>query len=388
MWRIYTSLRLLLFGLAGMMGMCVAATSPAEEMTLEELIELVRQNELLYADIDVSALFLIEAPNQPGGTIDMNGAALKFVQRSQTRERYVAQGELYSSERTSETQFTADERGSHRAIYQYDGQVTRSLNGRTGNVHNRRIEPGGAILPHALFIRLLGGAEPLSVFLGGEEAIKAHPLGRRNEHAAWSTEYAGICQRGGEQCHEVRCTLRAISGEQAGQVLEWCSFFLAPGRNYVPVAILCYDPRASKAQAVGEGVVDQWLEVEPGIWFPKHAELRAFEREDLQGGRQVLAWRHVCNVEAVSLQPEHPVSFFQRVTFPKGTFVYEFENGREKRSYRVGSPNDPNMAAGVRGPAWGWLLGAAVGIAGVVCVWRAAVQRMRRKRSGESDRDD
>jgi hypothetical protein len=363
--------------------MCQGRAISAEDgsMTLEQLIELVRQNELLYSDIDVTIRDEYETGSMPDAPV--TGTAhvgrLKVIQKEVCRHRYVVQGDWYHRERAGILEFGREDKQEVIQFEQYDGDSTRSRSGRLARLVHGRAECGEPIRAHALFQRMVGIVEPLSIFLRGDTWQGTPPP--PDAQTLWFSEYKGELDYNGEPCYQVELTRRVRSAKAAdASVLARCLIWLSKRRNLIPVAYVGYEHDAPDLAPHGEAVVKSWLEVQPGLWFPQKLEFRALDRDVLRtSGRKVLAWRRIYTVESVSLNPEHPRSFFQSVTFPQGTLVYEYNGSTRIRGYRVGTPEDPNLATrnhqGVNRRLL-WMLGIAA-LAGAIAT--VVYLRYRRK---------
>lgn len=351
----------------------VARTCAASDadMTLERLIELVRQNELLYKEIDVTITDRYETTKMPPKAV--TGRAIsgigtfKIIQAEHSQERYVAQGDWYRVDARGWWDYARDDRQAKLLLREYDGQTTRSLQGKVGNLVHGYRPCDLPIYAHSLFERMVGRIQLLSSYLSGEEPGPVSLQGGSPPEGLASSQYRGQSDHNGEACYEVERTLRGIGGEGGQEaIVERLIIWLSKERNLIPVGFVAYDPESSTTIPVAQGTVKSWIEVEPGIWFPKELEYRVLDRYVLRDtGKQVLAWRRTYTVDEVSLKPAHPISFFRTITFPEGTFVYEFEGEKYIRGYGVGSPQDPNVAKGKQGSIHRWLLWA-IGFAAVV----------------------
>jgi hypothetical protein len=345
-------------------------------MTLEHLLELVRQNELLYGDIDVTITDHYETDEMPDApqVATFGGGTLKTIQKEVSRHRYVAQGEWYHCERIGTWIYAREDQMEVIHLRQYDGELTRGRTGGVANLIHGYKECELPIRAHTLFQRMVGISEPLSVFLRGNVGLGHEP----STYSRWFPEYKGERDCNGEPCYEVELTMRTIDRTQAEpRVALRELFWLSKIRNLIPVRAVVYNHEGATPVFSAEATVKSWLEVEPGVWFPAKAEFRAFDR--FVADKQVLKWRRIYTLESISLKPDHPKSFFQSVIFPEGTLVYEFKDNKELRSYRVGSPNDPHLATGKAKAANRRLLSALGIIAIVVSMVLVVFLRYRRK---------
>ncbi|MCL6505089.1 MAG: hypothetical protein K6T86_20630 [Pirellulales bacterium] len=382
------ALALLLGGSAGHLARrCLAA-----ELTLEDLIELVRQNELLYENIDVTVRKqYAQNPaiaNKAGPVIGPDGIKSKAVRESETVIRYVRQGELYRRDLRFQGHHVGDEEPqASLEMGAFDGTTTRLRQDHIGNIVAGRYGLGGPVLAHGFFTLMGYDYVPLSVKLQGEQALRAYPEGQLflsndTEHLA---EYRGVEEFQGLTCHVVWLPKVWSKGKpQAGEVISRAVYWLAEERNFIPVRYQSYVFRESKTIPRTEGTVTEWTEIQPGVWFPKHVIIETLDGFSLARGERVPNWRCEWFTEAVSLAPQHDISFFRDIPFPDGTIVYEVEGGQIKKGYQVGAPAVPAPAPGVAAPKRlnlaplvAALLAVGIALAGVILWKRRHPQKAR-----------
>jgi hypothetical protein len=335
MWRIYTWLRLLLLGLAGTWGLCLPGVSRAAEMTLEELIEAVRQNELLYERIEFTWRCKYTTFNRH--LLPPSTPTSKIIHEEDERLHVVYQPPYLLREEEMKQSYGEGEWKDVPFCVAFDGEKTRMLHDRLGNISKGFVRAGLHITPHNMLVHHWADM-PLSLYLSGREAA---------ERAGWNvgfnssvkTSYQGVEEWGGLRCHRVR-VLHYFPGKgESGATDLW----LADERNYIPVRVVGYSYWISRKEPGGCAEVTEWHEVEPGIWFPWRASIQAYYVGDLRPpGKDNRQHRRDIAVESVRLQPEYDASYF-RFEFPPKTYVYELEQGEIKKSYQTGSPADPNL---------------------------------------------
>lgn len=225
--------------------------------------------------------------------------------------------------------------------------------------------------------------ERLSSFLGGDEAIARDPYGRLHHGTERTTEYRGTTSFAGLLCQLVRSTVWIT---EPRLISNYVDIWLAEEGNLIPVRLLGYEPDVTATEPLGEGLVLEWKEIEPSIWFPMRVEFVSFDSlaTKARGARQ-LGSRREYRVESISLRPDYERSFFQDVPIPEGTIVCEYdEGGRQTRSYRQGSPSEPGaLAKGVLSVRWQRFAVLAliliVAMLGVLYVRRRRSQHARRR---------
>jgi hypothetical protein len=382
--------------LAALVWMCLAANVPAAEMTMADLLELIRQNESLYANLDVTLeeTFVL-LHDEWSGTVDPeqpHTSSMYITKESALTTRHVSQGDLYRTERSGwELWVDHTERVEQTEVAAYDGQVTRSLAGQVGNIKGigniakGRQLFGRPIFPHMLVLRMSGRYIPLSVLLGGDPGDKSHPLGHVDQAVERVAEYKGVEQYEGFRCHVVWLVNRARSNlPGAGTALGHTVLWLPEERNLIPVAMASYRYDLSRTVPIGEGKVLEWLEVEPGIWCPKRVEVTSLlPRQLQQSGERLPNWRAQYRLTAVSLHPNHDISFFRNVKFPKGTVVYKLdEDGKITKGRQVSAPRKEKAAgSGARSNslwrAW-WLPAVFIVLLAAWCGYRVRRHRAAR----------
>jgi hypothetical protein len=135
-------------------------------------------------------------------------------------------------------------------------------------------------------------------------------------------------------------------------------------------------------------MVREWTELQPGIWFPKHVVIDALDESSLvKRGERVHSWRCEWFVDAVSLNPDHDVSFFRDIPFPEGTIVYEVEGGQIKKGYQVGAPAVVPPAPGAGVPKRRRFLPLGAGALLIVIISFGGYRLWKRDRVQKSRRD-
>ncbi len=364
----------------------LAVPAAGAEMTLEELIQAVRENELLYANIDLTIRNSFESfvkhPPGKGGSFD-GMFEFRTMTAEEVKSRFVAQGQYFRYEEDSH--FTTSDGEQHNYVHTsaFDGETTRLCNnGVIANIAKGYKPAGVPIWPHNIFLRMVGRTEHLSSYLGGDAAIARDPYGYTSSESERTTEYVGPAEFQGLRCQVVRSVTRVrVSGQTAGHTELW----LAEDRNFIPVRHIACEHRISATEPTGEGVVLEWQELQPGIWFPMRVESDCIDQPTaILKGKRVPGWRREYVVESISLEPKHDRSFFRDVPIPDGTIVYEIEGDRITRSYTKGGPGAQGGPAKTpAGSPWRTLaIFGTVVIVGVTCI--GYVHRKRRHRLQQS----
>jgi hypothetical protein len=229
---------------------------------------------------------------------------------------------------------------SDYSLRKFNGRSTRLLtaptkhDAGTGRIVDRILEDGSQVEPHNYLLQYRGKVAPLSVYLRGHNALASVEHLEWNPRVKLDVEYVGEEDRDGLHCHVVQCTSTLDDVPKAKRVI-----WLASERNFIPVYQESYSFNASDTIPRGEGRVTDWMQIEPGVWFPGSAEITVCDRLALRERQErVVAYRYVYTTESVALDPNHQSSFFEDLPFLDGTAVYEISNGAIAKSYRVGAP--------------------------------------------------
>lgn len=356
------------WAVAGMLG-----PSRAAEATLEEIIEAVRQNELLYERIDFTWQCTFETFNRH--LLPPSTAESKIVHGEDQKLRVVYQPPYLLRQEHAMQWYGGEERKELPFYTAFDGEKTRLLYDRLGNIWNGFVKNGLYITPHNLFVHRWADI-PLSLYLEGSPAI-ARSEWKVGFHGSVKTFYKGVEDWKGLRCHRVYIYHYVPGRGDSGATELW----LAEERNYIPARAVGYAFWISRSEAGGEAEVSEWRELEPGIWFPWRASIQAYYVGQLRPpGEDNRQHRREITFQSVKLRPEYDASFF-RFEFPPGTFVYELEENEIRSSYQVGSPADPEVQAGgnAAGRRLWWLgvvlMGCAVGAIVIARYWRRRAGR-------------
>lgn len=300
------------------------------------------------------------------------------IRSRKVRIRYVSQGDLFRLE--TEGSSTAGQRiFSNDRIRAFDGETTRLFDqNAVGNIIRGRREDENAIRPHMLLLQFMNFMVPLSTYLEGEAAMRAHPSANWDETFVLRNRYEGEEEVDGLQCHKVSITTVLENGYEHDRWDLW----LAEEQNSIPVRMHGYTFRFAEDVPIVEGEVTKWLEVEPGVWFPQTTEITAYNGIALQQtGKRTPQWRQAYTVEHASLQPEYDAAFFSEVEFPEGTAVYHVEDDEIREGSIQGAPAATGGHAG--SASWSGLVWMNVAAAGVIIL--LAFSRKFGRRPGTPD---
>lgn len=211
----------------------------------------------------------------------------------------------------------------------------RTLNGQITD----RVPPlPNLARPHRL-LQPFSQQVPLSISLQGPKAVRSFkgleepPPG--SSHTTRTQVLDSVVFQG-HPCTRVRMELVNTQNETYARYEYW----LAEDRNLIPIRLLRFDARdftalpTSSFLPTSESFVTDWLEVQPGVWYPQKASVKRFDWSLLRSkDQQVLAWRLDYDVHSVELNPVVKASEFTQLDFPPGTSVSVWEDGKQVRTY-------------------------------------------------------
>ncbi len=297
------------------------------EDTLWETITAVRENESLYANLDVlvrctyeigdpklhsgGGFFNVEdpTPDADAASSDASGRSGAFRLVSQFASRFVSQrsetfhfvsqeGMLRLDWKGTSTHDDDTVRSWHRILL-FDGTTTRLHDeAPLGDCYRASgILKEATIRPHALLFPWADRDTSLSDYLEGRQDREV--------------SYQGKEELDGLKCRRVRIT--HLSGRPQKPTIH-TDLWLAEERNLIPVRRLEYKLRWSEELPHADAAVDQWREIRPGVWFPVAAAKTVYNTTALEREKvQKLQWREQYTVERVSLDPEHEITFFREL---------------------------------------------------------------------------
>jgi hypothetical protein len=337
----------------------VLSPQESSRLNMEDLIENVRRNEALYNDIEY---VIHESYRKPSALAEGTPLGMREVAKQETKLRFVGLRGMFRFEREGWDEYADSSRTTRDRIRAFDGRTTRLYDQNAiGNIILGRAEES-FFRPHMLLLQSSVATVPLSTFMRGHVAMAAYPGSGWDAELLMENTYQGETQFNGLKCHKVALTTKI---KTTGTAHDRWELWLAEERNYQPVRYFAYTFRWSKDVPKGEGFVDQFQEIAPGVWFPLAAHRVSYDPYLIQReGKQREQWRREYAVELASLSPKYDVSFFGDVKFPDGTAVYEMQDGKIVRSYFQGAPGTADANGG---SGWRWFLWAnlAAGVLGV-----------------------
>ena len=141
------------------------------ELTMEDIIENVKANEQLYADLDASLTSTFEVVGEP----DRLEPPYSAVVSSEARIHYVRQGKMFRLDRSG-THVNTERGTSLGRVRAYDGVKTRGHDeDKVANIIDGPQDDHDLVRPHMFLLRYGGHATiPLSVYISGTDALKGY----------------------------------------------------------------------------------------------------------------------------------------------------------------------------------------------------------------------
>jgi hypothetical protein len=271
----------------------------------------VAANEALYGDIDVC--YRLEyrlADRRRGGEIRTPGgeAFARLILKQDATTRVVRRGDLYRVLTTTSTD-AGDTPTTRVTGEAFDGKQTRA---RYGD-HTEAQAGLGRVPQEVYFPHLWASAPwfekfPLSAFLAGGETWDKHP-GRDSAYEGMTVVRnlltPGVV--GDEPCVVVRCAI-ARAGVLTGVSYYW----LAPGKNYLPVRVESYLRYYSATMPVQVVTAGDFRELRPGVWIPSRITKVVNQELELRDNeRMVVSNTTITTVTRAILAPNHDRAFFR-----------------------------------------------------------------------------
>jgi hypothetical protein len=257
---------------------CLAGETPAppKPADLARLIDKVRQNETLFANLDatvrISCLFY---PDPPAQRADLGVVADGFSLKSQEEvDRISTRGEQYFFSGEDTTSYTSGEKTTARRIATYDGSQTVAIEAdNSATVYHTRYEPSQIFPPLSWGLFSQQVNFPLSVYLQGTAAIKAHPKPRRypsEKGSVFEFYRVEVDQISEEKFNDLDCVkveLRRWSYTKDPPAIH--NLWLAKDRNYHVAGCQVLTPTGKgKLERGDETRVRKWQEIAKGVWLP------------------------------------------------------------------------------------------------------------------------
>jgi len=314
------------------------ATDTRAQESAADLIKLLHENEALYGNMEVSWVNTVSQGR-------MKYSNDKMLAHREERGRYVKQNGKYYLDFTRDQQSvgnTSNELKHWGVRSAFDGGFTSCLEdnaGLTGNSVVGLRDDCHKFLPHTicLSVQYRHQLVPLSVWLSGPDAIAATNGKSSNVDSRYvrSVTYSGREIVDGLTCHKLTVEF-ATRGQNPSRIVSNLIMWLAEERNCLPVQTKHFSFGVSTEIPVSETTMSDLRELEPGVWFPFHGRMTAYDKPAMEeDGDHVVAFTEEFVVSEASLNPRYEKAFFQ-VSFPDGTPIYKVEDDKVISSHVQG----------------------------------------------------
>ncbi len=283
------------------------------------IVAAVRAEETKYRNIEYVTRIVIrdstrKDPNDPA---DVTTLATR---------RVVLQGDwnylrYQAHERTPWTKFRWE------LVSAYDGERTRTVTtGNCVNIHRGRFMHPDSFPAHSLPLAHVKINFPLSVYLSGTKAIRAHlkypqeliDTDSMNTFAGVEPVFEGEEPLDGLRCLKVRLD-RSVPPHEITQFL-----WLAPERNFHCVQEQYVGP---DKRVWHEMRVRELRESSPGVWFPMRITVSDYDhRRPVQQNPVVITRTEETTVLKVDLAPHHENALFRDVPIPADLPSFEIKD--------------------------------------------------------------
>lgn len=326
-----------------------AKASVPQNDAFQDLIQEVKRNEKLFTDLQLWLTCVYEKlpkPTDINKQIQTESLISIDLQEKKFRLESITKGRRIIQIFTLPKKITSREvTGTDEAILVFDGNTVYRYSTddwKSDKIEKHpRIKHSGEISektptltnlarPHMFLYANGGPYVPLSIYLEGAGAISAYPGSNANmQKMHFKKQILGTEKFQGLQCIKIRMELIDSSEKPRSRHEIW----LAKDRNLIPVRQLHFKYRSSKEVAIEESTVDDWKELQPGVWFPIKAHSKHYNSMGKKPtDKRELVWRRQYDVKSITLNPpQRAPDVFTKLEFPKGTFVRDFTGDKGKR---------------------------------------------------------
>ena len=308
-----------------------------QDQELQALISELEQQEALYRNLKLQMQLLYQQPLKPADPEKQSKLKSKLT--------LIVQGEKYRQEKLTKGRFKQGyivppdkpyhhfNIGKQESCQVYDGETLQKFfhydrdrglttderqTGGHGDITHEQVRMENLLRPHMLLSNY-GPKISLSTWLKGTSAVAASPgLPNYDNRTVYTTKILGEETVQGLKCLKVQIDRRRNSGKSEHRNVLW----LARERNLLPVQAVTYQLSRSTEIPQSKTWVDEWLEVHPGVWFPRkfHTDRLNWIIYVLKKKQQV-GWQKAYVVESVELDPSLPADTFTKLEFPEGIVI-------------------------------------------------------------------
>ncbi len=301
----------------GFSGATAAESGKESSRPLALLIRKVQENEALFSNAEIK----FKRTYQPW---DRNGEINWSVNRVDETVHWIRTDERFLLQHEELAHWISGKTSAETRTVVFNGEST--VDYYAGNSVSHREgphEPYLMLSPHTWPAWSVGLRIPLSVLLGGTEAIQQHPRGRRPrgpkggiyQFAKVEVEYFGNEQWDGLACEKVLVKRWYAETGEPQRLYLW----LARDRNYHCVRrITVLSPDSTRP--VSEDRVFTWRQLSDAVWIPEHVESRTSTGD----GEDEYHVTHTLDLQVASLTPNASESTFSHPTIPLDLPRFEF----------------------------------------------------------------
>jgi len=286
---------------------------------LETIIKAVGASEDNYKNLEVNSTSSYKFVRRRG---QGDSPIRDVILRQEELTHFIKQDALFRSTGSSETMTYYGRFIATESVSTCDGEKTRRRQNDVVNiVHDPTTSETGLEYPNTYILPLHArGNGPLSHHLRNYEMARYHT------NALYEGEDT---LDDGTKCLKLRIEKWVDGQEERDYWLLW----LRPDRNYLPTKGVFYAVGYSREIPLETATVEDWTEVEKGIWLPAtirrliNAEIAASE------GRTVVSNIRTNKFFNWNLNPQYDTALFTEFEIPKGALVYEIRGGKIIASY-------------------------------------------------------
>ena len=295
--------------------------------TMNELVENVRTNEELYANLEVRlrSTYRLGEPENP---------SINYTKSGERSARFVYQDGMIYFRNDEENKDLKGIPERSDVLEGFDGKTTRLLEQNViANIREGKIEHPCLFRPHSLILQGGGVRFPLSTFLRGGKELRAHPP---YNNVTTSIRLEGDEVVDGLRCCKLRLSHHLDSWKTGAEDVRY--LWLARERNYLPVRTEYFaNPVRAGFQADEVGTSTNFREISPGVWFPFHSTLIVYTGTSTAAGQPLVAFNTTeFTIDQANLDPHYDMSLFQDIPFPDGLKVQVVKDGKIAQEFIQG----------------------------------------------------
>jgi hypothetical protein len=148
-----------------------------------------------------------------------------------------------------------------------------------------------------------------------------------------------------EIVEEEDCVKLLVQYRRKKKIRTSYEVWLSVHKSYLPVQMKCFEASTSETHPQYVAVVKEFQELSDGVWFPKFAESKSYDRVLLRKG--VLKEKLYESFTLNSLtSTSHPDSFFRTIKTPPQYIEYIFKNGKIIKSQVHADQNTGPLKSG------------------------------------------